>query len=207
MVGAMSIDWIALRYELGRWAAYRRINHPSMSLYVWVLPLLLSVPVTLLWALLPIKPSLVATSGGLLASILIVVATLPGFYIAALAAVATFDRPEMDEAMPDPCPTIPVLRSGRWIDAELTRRSFLTYLFSYLSIMSILVAVLCVGGQLVGPYLVAILKSVTNVATRQHMSWYIGLSYMSVLLYLCASIAVSTLHGIYFISERMHQPH
>ena len=48
---------------------------------------------TALYLLLPVKPPL-TPSGGLLSSVLTLIAALPGFFIAALAAVATFNRTE-----------------------------------------------------------------------------------------------------------------
>ena len=104
-------------YELTRWLAYRSIKHPAMRPYVSTLPLGFSFAATALYLLLPVKPSLTA-SGGLLSNILTLLAVLPGFFIAALAAVATFNRPEMDEEMPAPCPTIAIYRGGEWLDVK-----------------------------------------------------------------------------------------
>ena len=203
----MKPDWAALRYEMLRWAAYRSIKHASMRFYVSMLPLALCIPVTVLWVLLPVKPSLTATSGGMLASILTMVAALPGFFIAALAAVATFNKPEMDEEMPAPCPQIRVLRAGKFVDVSLTRRTFLTYLFAYLSVLSLLLAGYCIAGQLLGPTAIHWIESASFVTWKKLSFGLTSAVYIFGLTYLIATMLVATLHGIYFIAERMHQPH
>jgi hypothetical protein len=193
-------------YELTRWLAYRSIKHPAMRPYVSTLPLGFSFAATALYLLLPVKPSLTA-SGGLLSNILTLLAVLPGFFIAALAAVATFNRPEMDEEMPAPCPTIAIYRGGKWLDVNLTRRTFLTYLFSYLSVLSLLAAALCIGGQMIGPSVKGILDTISPGAWRAAATSGLPALFIFVLFSVCASVLVSMLHGIYFIAERIHQPH
>jgi hypothetical protein len=195
-----------LWYELTRWHAYRSINHPAMRPYVRTLPLGISFVATTLYLLLPVKPPL-TPSGGLLSNILTLLAALPGFFIAALAAVATFNRPEMDQEMPAPCPSIAIYREGQWLDVNLTRRTFLTYLFSYLSVLSLLAAALCIGGQVVGPWVASMLGAMAPGNWKTLATWALPGAFIFALFSVCASMLVSTLHGIYFIAERIHQPH
>ncbi len=56
---------------------------------------------------------------------------LIGFFVASLAAVATFQRPGMDENMRGKAPTL----QGKGV----TRRQYLCYMFGYLAFMSIAV--------------------------------------------------------------------
>jgi hypothetical protein len=193
-----------LSYELGRWWAYRHIKHPQMPLYVWVLPLLVAFVATCAFFALPLRPSITGKEG-LFAGIIQILVLLPGFFIAALAAVATFARPEMDEAMPAPAPTI-MLNIGYECEVELTRRMFLSYLFSYLSIASLLLVTFCICTQLITPSL----KYVISYNTFGHFSYYaLGLLRAAATFftfYWCGSIVITTLHGIFFMTERMHQP-
>jgi hypothetical protein len=46
---------------------------------------------------------------------------LPGFFIAALAAVATFGRADLDALMPGKPPRVSILYHGRPTEVELTR--------------------------------------------------------------------------------------
>ncbi len=194
-----------IAYELLRWTAYRSIRHDHMKWYVWIIPGGAALASALVYSILPIRPPLIG-SEGVLPRIVDVMALLPGFFISALAAVATFDRPEMDEPLPRPAPTIRVYRSGEWNDFELTRRTFLTYLFSYLCIMSLLATVLCLALPLIVPNLVAI---TSNTFISQYklnvISVLSGLTVLTI-SYVCFSIIVTTLHGVYFLSEIIHLP-
>lgn len=193
-------------YELNRWLAYRWIEHPAMRVFVHTLPLALAAASTLIYLILPLRPSL-STEHGLLSNLLTLLAALPGFFIAALAAVATFDRPEMDEIMPEPSPKIEILRHGAWIEVPLTRRTFLTYLFAYLSILSGFASILCVVGIAIAPSFAALISDLPgNMCPRSATTTLAGI-FVFMLSYVCASLLVTTLQGIYFLAERMHQPH
>ena len=100
-----------LLYELTRGLAYLRIKHPLIDWYTVRLPVLILAVLCVAYAALPEKPSLLG-DGGLLTDMLGIIATLPGFYFAALAAVATFDRPGMDVEIPDPAPVLSIRTKG-----------------------------------------------------------------------------------------------
>jgi hypothetical protein len=106
-----------------------------MRTYTTWLPLFLTILTVIFYVLLPERPALVG-SNGLLGSLLTLVSTLPGFYIAGLAAVATFGSATMDHEMPAPAPEVKIRVRGRLISVKLTRRLFLSYLFSYLVVLS-----------------------------------------------------------------------
>ncbi len=194
-----------LTYEFSRWWAYRRISHPMMWRYIWGAPLMLTAIVLLVYVILPVKPRL-GGEAGLLRSLSQILALLPGFFISALAAIATFNRPEMDETMPEPAPKVKIAHRGEMLDIDLTRRMFLSYLFSYLSILSVILFVVVI----VVPY--------ADPSLRQFFSWtgeyingttvYISLKYafISAVAYFFSSLLISTLHGVYFLCERIHMP-
>lgn len=127
-----------LHYELLRGFAYRRIKHQEMPVYTTWLPIVLAFIIVGIYILLPVRPVLTGKDGAA-ASALSIMSTLPGFYFAGLAAVATFGSAEMDKEMPHPAPTIDIVVSGRKVSSKLTRRLFLTYLFSYLVLLSFIV--------------------------------------------------------------------
>ena len=194
-----------LTYELSRGFAYRGIKHAGMRTYTTWLPLALAVIVVALYVVSPVKPKLVGSSG-IASSLLTLVSTLPGFYFAGLAAVATFGNLTMDQVMPAPAPKVDMRVAGQVGSFELTRRLFLSYLFSYLVIVSLL---LCFA-------LVALI-SLTDASNALHASivhctgvswpWFafkgvIGFG----LTFGFASLLVSTLHGIFFLTEKIHQP-
>lgn len=195
-----------LIYELGRGFAYRRISHKEMRTYTTWLPLALTVVVVAIYVVLPVKPALVGSTG-LASSLLTLVSTLPGFYFAGLAAVATFGNTTMDNEMPAPAPTIDLLVNGRIMkNNPLTRRLFLSYLFSYLVILSFglclaLVAINALSGS------IHALQAALIYATGATWPWFAVKGMVGVpLTFAFASMLVSTLHGVFFLTEKIHQP-
>lgn len=65
--------------------------------------------------------------------------TIPGFYIAGLAAISTLNSETMDRPMSGIPPTEKVIETNPYAEKEmpLTRRMFLSRLFSYLSFISL----------------------------------------------------------------------
>lgn len=192
-------------YELASWSAYLRVKHEGMSIYRLWLPLSAAV-VGLISTLAFPQPPLIFGEKGLVSGVLQVVAQLPGFFIAALAAVATFDRPEMDEVMPVPAPTLEIFREGRLISIALTRRSFLTHLFAYLSALSIIISVVCVLVNSFSPSVSGLLNLFSS-GVCLWAKFFLKSIFLLSFYFLCSSMLVVTMQGLYFLGERMHQPH
>lgn len=193
-------------YQLTRPLAFWTINHPQLRWVTRWLPVALTVPVVIIFLLLPIEPKVLGEKS-LTQYVLTFISTLPGFYIAALAAVATFNRPTLDEIMPPPAPTMK-LRTGLLSEnVELTMRMFLSLMFAYLTTLSFFAAALCISAELIAP-------SVQFLITKMPTSWLIHsvhmalkVSYLSLLMWLISNIGITTLHGMYFLAERIHRPH
>lgn len=66
-----------------------------------------------------------------------VLTVLPGFYIAALAAIATFNAPTMDMPLQGEQKATLTSRENETAERILTRRRFLCLLFGYLSFLSL----------------------------------------------------------------------
>lgn len=170
------------------------------------LPLVLTVVAVVIYVVLPVKPALVG-EGGLATSLLTLVSTLPGFYFAGLAAVATFGSTSMDKEMPSPAPTIDMLINGKIVKANpLTRRLFLSYLFSYLVVVSFglcfaLVAINALSGAIEALH-GFIVGSIGAVWLWLLVKAILGIA----LTFAFASMVVSTLHGVFFLTEKIHQP-
>lgn len=193
-------------YELTRGLAYLSIRHPSINWYTVRLPVILATALCVIYVLLPVKPRLLG-DGGLLGSMLGVIATLPGFYFAALAAIATFDRPGMDNEIPAPAPRIDVIVHGKPEPVDLTRRMFLSYLFSYLTTLSLGLCGLILALNALHPTIIMISTSINGWehAAQIHS---IGRAIIFIAISLPASaLAITTLHGIFFLTERLHQPY
>lgn len=194
-----------LRYELSRGFAYRGICHRGMRTYTTWLPLLLTILALLIYAVLPVQPAL-AGSSSLSGSLLTLVSTLPGFYFAGLAAVSTFGNATMDQEMPAPPPKINILVHGKPTGVPLTRRLFLTYLFSYLVILSFL---LCFSFIILVSFVSSIesFKNSTFVWSGSYWPW-ISIKFLIgfAITFGFSSMIVSTLHGVFFLTEKIHQP-
>lgn len=194
-----------LVYELSRGFAYRGISHADMRTYTTWLPLLLTILIGVFFALLPVKPVLLGTNG-LVGSLLTLVSTLPGFYFAGLAAVATFGNATMDQEMPAPAPEVVMLIRGQQVTVKLTRRLFLSYLFSYLVILSF---GLCFALVALNAFASSIDVLQTNMMhwTGAAWPWLIVKGAVGFpLAFVFASMVVSTLHGVFFLTEKIHQP-
>ena len=97
------MTWIAsfrlIFYQLLRPFSYLRIKHEDKKVYDWVLPAILTI-LTLVVFKYTMPISSVVESNGVIAEITSFVSNLPGFFIAALAAVATFNKNDIDQLMP-----------------------------------------------------------------------------------------------------------
>jgi hypothetical protein len=191
-------------YELTRWYAYRRIDHPSMRFYTMVVPTCFAVLFTIVIAILPGQITL-SGEGGFLSGIIGAISLLPGFYIASLAAVATFSGKHMDEDMPAPAPKINIRTAQTNGPETLTRRMFLSYLFGYLAISSLLLVSLSFVMDMVAP---GVSQLITTYATNWGECIIFGLELLIVFMlsFVVGSILVTTLHGTYYLMERIFQP-
>lgn len=194
-----------LIYELSRGFAYRGISHGEMRTYTTWLPLALTVLAAAFYTLLPVKPALVGSSG-LVGSLLTLVSTLPGFYFAGLAAVATFGSTTMDHEMPAPAPEVEMRVRGQQVPVKLTRRLFLSYLFSYLVILSFGLCLALMAINAFAPS-IDVLQAAMGRWTGAAWPWLIVKGAVGfALTFAFASMVVSTLHGVFFLTEKIHQP-
>ena len=185
--------------------AYRRIRDAKMVHYVWTLPFALTIFGFVLFYLLPIQPDLLGEKGALDKASL-AFTLLPGFFISALAAVSTFNRAEMDETMPAPAPTVRIHHRGNMVEIELTRRMFLSYLFSYLSVLSLLLFVVSSALPSAIDNIHYVVRRTFSYGSSEDILFYIYNIISFIFVYFCFSLIVSMLHGIYFLCERIHMP-
>ena len=136
---------------------------------------------------------------GLLAGFL---QTIPGFYIAALAAIATLTSPTMDRPMDGIPPTKKVHTidmDGNPIDKDepLERREFLARLFSYLSFISLVLY-----------FFILILQYMYQLKI-----FAVGQGFYSAIYFLClvafnfllVQLMLLTFLGLYYLGQRIHE--
>lgn len=178
---------------------YLSIQHDSRQLVAvnWALPA--AVSGLLVCAMLWLAPTMnVFHSGGLVDKLLGFVQSLPGFYLAALAAVATFGKPGLDDVMPGTPPRAHILYNGQTVLVDLTRRRFLCLMFSYLTAISIGLTLALVGSLAAVDPLQAHVPVTAIPALRAVITF-------ALLLFLVQMVVI-TLWGLYYLGERMHTP-
>lgn len=177
-------------YQLSRPLSYLRIKHDDKWIYDWAAPSIFTIA-TLLLAYHYIPLDKLISDNGLISELTSFISGLPGFFIAALAAVATFNKHDIDELMANP-PKIGILHHGSFLMVEMTRRRFLCVLFSYLTAISIFLVI----GARIG------LAITTPTEHNILLSWF-GIS---VFLFILWQMILATILGLYYLGERLHTP-
>ncbi|WP_420598300.1 hypothetical protein [Neptuniibacter sp.] len=177
-------------YQLSRPLSYLRIKHEDKWIYDWIAPAFFTlITLSAFYFLIPIT-SLVA-SEGLISQLTDFIANLPGFFIAALAAVATFNKNDIDQLMAN-SPKIEILHHGSYLMVEMTRRRFLCVLFSYLTAVSIF---LVIGARI-------------GLASTVAEEYQVTLSWLGVgcFIFIMWQMILATILGLYYLGERLHTP-
>lgn len=195
-----------LIYQLTRPIAFRQIKHPDLQIINTLIPAALTLFVIVVYLILPVKPRIFGddsvTSNGLLFT-----TVLPGFFIAALAAVATFPSAALDAIMPAPSPTL-VMRTGdKTGRVELTHRVFLCHLFSYLTVLSFSGFIVGVASDLASRSVLFWLGQVQSPVIHKVLSEALHLGYLTLFVWLFVNLIVTTVYGLYFLVERIHRPY
>lgn len=183
--------------------AFLGIQHPDKTLRLinWVLPSLLAVASTAL--MLGVSGLNVFGETGLLAKIQNFVQSLPGFYLAALTAVAAFGNAGMDELMPGTPPTGIILHNGALGRFDLTRRRMLSMMFAFLTAVSFLLTFALIAAV-----------SFASLVHAWLLGW--GFTYAGCVILLAKGVVVFaamfalwqmlliTAWGLFYLGDRIH---
>ena len=192
-----------LTYQLFRCFAFRKIKHADMNLITLRMPLVVTAMVSFIFLFLPVQPRIFG-SGGINGFVLSFVGALPGFFIASLAAVATFQRSTLDDTLPEPAPTLALRLGAAEEQVQLTMRMFLAHLFSYLCALAIFLAVFCIGSEALAPTMETVAAGTGSSSDTVRMC--LRLTYVSITGLLLSNIVITTMFGLYLLAERMHRP-
>ncbi len=179
--------------------AYLSIQHDS-SLPAWVnwaIPMILAGLACALFTWIGFGAGLVSDNG-FFARVLGFTQGLAGFYIAALAAIATFSNADMDQLMPGNPPTLVIHHNSGKETIRLSRRRFLSQLFAYLTALSFVISLVSIMALAVGVNV----KTIFNPA-------YVNLAKIVFLFFyflVLSQMTTITLWGIYYLGERIHTP-
>ncbi|WP_186059649.1 hypothetical protein [Burkholderia gladioli] len=186
-------------FHLLRPFAYWSIRFDKKWQLDWGLPTLLTlISIAAVVGASCLKPVVVLGDAGLLAKILSFVQSLPGFYIAALAAIATFNRVDIDRIMPAPPPRMNVNIRGRSIAIDLTRRRFLCVLLAFLTAESLVLIVTAMFGLSAAP-------SIKTAFSDEHQRIVLYVCFAIYMLFFWQMLCVTFL-GLFYLGERIHQP-
>ncbi len=182
---------------------YLRIRHgenimESKAVYDWVLPFILSCSTVFLFAYFATTVHIFGENG-LVGSFRTLLELLIPFFIAALAAVATFEREGLDKPLKG-YPVILYMQKigGNWDLEELTRRQFICYLFGYLSFLSIILFIFIIFSSALEPF---IIKSIIANLPFNVLVLKWGVAFL--FIFPIWQLITTTLLGIYFLTERL----
>ena len=135
--------------------------------------------------------------GGLVGSINSAISFLIGFYIAALAAVATFENKNLDKEIAGEPAKLTYYQAGKFWQEKLTRRKFLSFLFGYCSFMSIVLFVAGVFAQIFHTGI----KFVTPLQFHMPLTALFVAGYMFIFF----NLAITTFLGLFYLTDRLHR--
>jgi len=176
---------------------YVRIKHPHKVYYDLYLPFSLASILTLIFVYLPVQPKILGEAG-LIKIITDILQILSGFYIASLAAIATFNKEGMDDLMEGDPPTLKIFCRGKMMIDQLTRRRFLCLLFGYLSLLSLFLYFLGTGTFLLAANAKYFFAKHSNLElAKWGFVWFY--------LLLTSNLIITTLLGLFYMVDRIHR--
>lgn len=179
--------------------SYLSIEHKQKWIVDWVYPLVLAaLSIGLLFTLKKFGNISLYADGAVISKILGFVQGLPGFYIAALAAIATFNKIDIDKTMPAPAPKLDIMVQGQSVAIELTRRRFLCSMFAFLTAESLILIVMAIFGQ-------AIYLPIKVILSEQYHIWA-SLLYMLIFMSIFWQMLITSFWGLFYLGDRLHQP-
>lgn len=191
------MDILELLSQLLRPWSYLKIKAKGKACFDWGVPLSTALALSI-FAFYAGSAVSFFGEAGLVEKIVYFLQGLPGFFIAALAAVATFNRGDLDALMAGEPPTLVSVKRGHKVICSLTRRRFLCALFSFLTAQSLLITVL-------GIFSVTFSAWIVNFTPSDMMNLARTFGLFVFLFLLCQLLSVTSL-GLYYLGERMHVP-
>lgn len=179
--------------------SYLAIRHPQKWKVDWLFPIAIALVCTLSSLGDDWKTEIYRASGPV-SMLLGFLSSLPGFYIAALAAIATFGRNDIDNVLPEPTPTVKLSTRGENILVKLTRRRFLAMLFSFLTCESIALVLLSVLFLSCGAAIAGI--EAWGGLGGKALSLVMTFIYFTLLM----QLITATFWGLYYLGFKLHEP-
>lgn len=176
---------------------YLRISHEYSVSFNVVFPTVLTSAMMLLLFFLGDNPNIYG-KGGMLGGVAGLLAILTPFYIASLAAVATFQGTgAFDEKFSMAKPVeLKILERGQWKTMHLTTRHFLSMLFGYCSMASLVLFLFTILAPIIAGKLSELFGDFSDC-----VGW-VGLG---IFLFIFSHMLTTTILGMCFLSDRIHR--
>jgi hypothetical protein len=177
---------------------YLRVSHGYALWYNWIYPLLLG-GATALGILQLVTAASLFEAEGFVRSFTPVLSILAPFYIAALAAVATFSgNQSVDNSFDMSRPVLlkVIGDGGDWENIDVTPRHFLSLLFGYCTSLSLLLLLV----SIFAPFIAKLVET----AFSNWVEFLLSAVFM-VFAVLLSQLILGTLLGVYFLADRIHR--
>jgi hypothetical protein len=177
---------------------FLRIIHPYALKYNIVYPSIFAIAVAS-FVIFFGSPVDSFSNEGAIEKLLPLLTVLAPFYIASLAAVATFQGPDFFDKpfSMSSTVTLSVIGSrGAWEVIDVTPRHFLSLLFGYCTTVSIILIAVSIFAESIGP--VALIWSPAG-------NYYFLTFLLFVYLFFLAQLTLFTLLGVYYLADRAHR--
>ncbi len=177
---------------------YLRVSHGYALRYNWIYPLFLGAA-TALGILQLVTATSLFDADGFVRSFTPVLSILAPFYIAALAAVATFSgNQSVDKpfSMSQPVLLKVIGDGGDWENIDVTPRHFLSLLFGYCTSLSIFLLLI----SIFAPFIAKLAETVSC-----DWAWLLLSTVFVIFAVLLSQLILGTLLGVYFLADRIHR--
>lgn len=177
--------------------SFLKLKSPDLLWFQWGYPIALCFIIQISFWALPIMPSLLG-SGGVVESVNGLMTMLIGFYIASLAAIASFPSDTLNLPMKGRAPEVSIRRGKKNKKEVLTRRRFLCILFGYCAFISIFIYV-------IGVVSIMLLPSAFTFPLFIELLVIFKIAWMSIYFFFSSSLLLTTLLGLHYLIDRMHR--
>jgi hypothetical protein len=176
---------------------YLRIKNSYLKLFSFYIPLFLSIVFIIIYFTFPIKLNIFGDKG-LVDSINGFLSILAGFFVASLAAVATFQNENLDKEIQGEKAILEYRRGRKSMVEELTRRRFLCLLFGYCSLISFLLSIVGIFARLF----------------KDNLKFFVDIYFHPVFvaiflffyIFFFSNLMITTFLGLNYLTDRIHRP-
>jgi hypothetical protein len=176
---------------------YLKIENSYLRTFSFYVPIILTFVFIVAYLSFPIKLNIFGDKG-LVDSVNSFLSILTGFFVASLAAVATFQNENLDKQIQGKKATLEYVRGRKSIVEELTRRRFLCLLFGYCSLISFLLSVFGIFSRL--------FKDNVKLVIGTNFHSVTVVIFLAIYIFFFFNLMITTFLGLNYLTDRIHRP-